>query len=464
MKKVLVVLMAFLLTFTVACTNETKKEIDFEPNYLLTFMLNETEVLSQQEVKIGSTINFPSEPTKEGYRFIGWFNGNEKFESTVVSIDALTLFAHFESTLKSYPVSFYDGEKLVYSGSYEEKTYISLDSKLEHKEGYEFEGWFLEPTFEILIKLDEIYVTESYTFYGKWIPIVHTVNFYYDNALFDTYSINNGQTLPTVDTTIEGYTFKGWFLDPLFITPFNASNPVTKSFDVFGKWEKNAVIDPVNPGNYTGYYASLNGLTGNNLKSALTSLVKSKTKATGSTNQVKEADKWQGQTYNIYTGLGSYGNREHVWPNSKLGSAPDYDLHNLRAAVVSVNSTRSNYPFGTGSGSWKLTSGKFYPGDEHVGDVARIVLYISLRYNLDLNLVGNLDMFLRWHEQDPVNEFELTRNGRIQQVQDSRNPFIDHPELVTVVYGKAKVSSSTVSVPTYFLNPQGSSFNSIFIQ
>ena len=61
-------------------------------------------------------------------------------------------------------------------------------------------------------------------------------------------------------------------------------------------------------------------------------MIKTKGVAQGSTSQVKAADTYQGENYNIYTGFGSYGNREHVWPNSKLGSAPSYDLHNLRAA------------------------------------------------------------------------------------------------------------------------------------
>ena len=96
---------------------------------------------------------------------------------------------------------------------------------------------------------------------------------------------------------------------------------------------------------FEGYYAVLSGLSGSALTHALTSLIKTTGQATGSTNQVKTVDTFEGKNYNIYTGFGTYGNREHVWPNSKLGSAPDYDLHNLRAAVVSVNSARSNFPF-----------------------------------------------------------------------------------------------------------------------
>lgn len=188
--------------------------------------------------------------------------------------------------------------------------------------------------------------------------------------------------------------------------------------------------------NYTGYYASLSNKSGQALEQALRDLIRNTGRATGSTSQVQTVDKYNGQNYNIYTGFGPYGNREHVWPNSKLGSAPDYDLHNLRAAVSSVNSTRSNYPFTNQvtQTSWQKIGSTFYPGMEHVGDVARIVLYISVRYGLNLNLVGNLQMFLTWHEEDPVSDFELSRNGKIYEIQSNRNPFIDHPELVDVIF------------------------------
>ncbi|HHW79973.1 MAG TPA: hypothetical protein GX742_04110 [Acholeplasmataceae bacterium] len=193
------------------------------------------------------------------------------------------------------------------------------------------------------------------------------------------------------------------------------------------------------------YYVKLEGLRGTSFNNELKRIIQTTGRATGETEEVKQVDKINGQNYNIYTGFGSYGNREHVWPNSKLGSAPDYDLHNLRAAVVSVNSSRSNFPFiekpSGNSGSWERVGSGFYPGDEHVGDVARIVLYISIRYNLNLNLVGNLEMFLRWHELDPVSEFEIVRNNNIYEIQSNRNPFIDYPEFVSTYYNGTNQSN-----------------------
>ena len=187
---------------------------------------------------------------------------------------------------------------------------------------------------------------------------------------------------------------------------------------------------------YDGYYSSLNNLSGSQFNNELKNLIKNTGyQNKGGTENVKETDKYNGSYYLIYTGKGSYGNREHVWPDSKIGEG-DNDLHNLRACNEKVNGSRGNDPFTTGSGSYKDLSNAWFPGDEHVGDVARIILYMYLRYEKSISLVGNINMFLLWNEQDPVNDFERVRNDRIHDIQKNRNPFIDHPEFVKMYFGE----------------------------
>lgn len=221
------------------------------------------------------------------------------------------------------------------------------------------------------------------------------------------------------------------------------------------------VRNEIETGVYEGYYASLNGLTGSSFNNALKALIVNTGRATGSTSEVQSVDRVGNSYYLIYDGMGSYGNREHVWPDSKLGSVK-YDLHNLRAANTGTNSSRSNFPFVedgktfTGSQPYMLINkNSWYPGDEHIGDVARIVLYISIRYNLNIDVVGNLQTFLQWHELDPVNEFEQIRNDRIYGIQNNRNPFIDHPELVNIYFGsgaqKLPVSIALVTTSVHML-------------
>jgi hypothetical protein len=140
------------------------------------------------------------------------------------------------------------------------------------------------------------------------------------------------------------------------------------------------------------------------------------------------------------------------------------DVHNLKPADGGLNSLRSNHEYddlgSTGSGvNYNGTAtgnringsaGLFEPRDKVKGDLARIILYMDLRYEgagsepdlvvrEALNSGGTthavLSTLLDWHFADPVDSFELNRNDVIHNMQGNRNPFIDHPELVHYIYG-----------------------------
>ncbi len=130
-------------------------------------------------------------------------------------------------------------------------------------------------------------------------------------------------------------------------------------------------------------------------------------------------------------------NTEHVYPQSRLEAADAVtDLHHLRSCDANVNSNRSNFPFVDGSGTFDLINGNtWYPGDEWKGDVARMMMYLNVRYGETFEKVGTLELFLQWNVEDPVSDFELQRNAIIQGAQGNRNPFIDNPYLATLIWG-----------------------------
>lgn len=129
-------------------------------------------------------------------------------------------------------------------------------------------------------------------------------------------------------------------------------------------------------------------------------------------------------------------NTEHVYPQSRL-SADDAvsDLHHLRSTDATVNSNRLNYPFVDGNGTYQLIGETWFPGDEWKGDVARMILYLNIRYGETFDKVGSLELFLKWNIEDPVSAFEEQRNNVIYAAQGNRNPFIDNPYLATLTWG-----------------------------
>lgn len=167
-------------------------------------------------------------------------------------------------------------------------------------------------------------------------------------------------------------------------------------------------------------------------------------------------------------------NKEHIWAKSNgfpsEGQAAHCDLHHLRASDKTNNSMRNNFCFddltsssgasyvqdanGDNSGM-RITNVSYMPQACDRGDVARALFYMATKYadkkygtsvNLQLKNEkssnnsggwwGNLDVLLRWHQEDPVDTFETRRNNLIyERYQHNRNPFIDHPEYAARIWG-----------------------------
>ncbi|KAA0955974.1 endonuclease/exonuclease/phosphatase [Sporosarcina sp. ANT_H38] len=225
------------------------------------------------------------------------------------------------------------------------------------------------------------------------------------------------------------------------------------------------------------YYKDAIGKNGQALKNALHEIIDGHTELTYDQvwEALRETDEDPKNVNNVilfYSGDsrsktrngGNVGdwNREHTWAQShgKFGTSkgPGTDIHHLRPTDIQVNSLRSNLDFDNGGSAVKgcngcfKTANSFEPPDNVKGDVARILFYMATRYekgdkvDLELNdklnngsvpYHGKLSTLLKWHAQDPVDAFEQNRNNVIQKWQGNRNPFIDHPEWVELIWKQA---------------------------
>jgi hypothetical protein len=143
----------------------------------------------------------------------------------------------------------------------------------------------------------------------------------------------------------------------------------------------------------------------------------------------------------------------NFWSSTSAASVVDgvSDAHHIRVENGQENSSRNNKNFGT------VTSPTVYAGPSNTqgswrGDVARSLFYMAVRFN-GLNVVngdpseylpstttssgniGDLATLLNWNTTDPKDDFEMNRNNYIYTWQMNRNPFIDYPLLVNYIFG-----------------------------
>ena len=232
----------------------------------------------------------------------------------------------------------------------------------------------------------------------------------------------------------------------------------------------------------TGYYNSINGKRGQDLKNAVHQLLKNHTVVTYSSlwYHFPSTDcrfENHNQVWDMYSNITRYFrgssavsgmNREHSFPKSWWGGTQVdayTDLNHLYPSDGDANMAKSNYPLGevstasfnngctkvgtpmAGQGGGCATV--FEPDDEYKGDFARTYFYMATCYQdyiwkytymvsntswLTLNQ-WSINLLLKWARQDPVSDKEVARNDAVYKIQNNRNPFIDNPLLAEYIWG-----------------------------
>lgn len=202
-------------------------------------------------------------------------------------------------------------------------------------------------------------------------------------------------------------------------------------------------------------------------------------------------------------------NKEHIFPQGFFEKKYPMrsDIHHVVPTDGRVNGFRSNYPFGEvgtnlvsqsnisnptkngsklGNSIFPGYSGTvFEPIDEFKGDIARMLFYFATRYedevtssswdphtatNNPLNGTNNqvyedwyIQVLHKWHTEDPVSQREIVRNNEAYKFQGNRNPFIDHPEYVTQIWGSVLSIENISLLENISVYPNPSSINRITI-
>ncbi|GLC88056.1 InlB B-repeat-containing protein [Lysinibacillus piscis] len=192
-----------------------------------------------QMIHYNNKVTKPSDPTKIGFTFDGWYKDTDIWNFVVDTVmENTTLQAKW--AVAQHIVSFeVDGDSPVPPSQTIDYNNKVTEPPIPTKVGYTFEGWYTEDTFTTKWDFDTDVVTEDTTLYAKWEVAQHTVT-------FNTYggSIVQAQTV-TYDTAViaplsptrSGYTFEGWYKEPTFITRWKfATDTVKENRTLYAKW------------------------------------------------------------------------------------------------------------------------------------------------------------------------------------------------------------------------------------
>jgi len=137
--------------------------------------------------------------------------------------------------------------------------------------------------------------------------------------------------------------------------------------------------------------------------------------------------------------------RRHCRYQSDTFNYIESDLHNLYPSRRDLNMLRASNRFGVIKGEIRaLGSFDFEvdkkrrivePAPASQGEIARAMFHMSQAYNLKL-FSKQAKLLAYWNNADQPSKEEKRRNDLIEEIQGTRNYFIDHPEEITEIINR----------------------------
>ena len=165
------------------------------PIYTVTFDSDGGSAVSAQTIENGKTATKPNDPTKEGHTFVGWYNGDTKFDFNTQITSPITLYAHW--TINSYTLIWNVNGGNALTGEYTSGT-VAYGTNITKpsdptREGYTFAGWSPEVAATM--------PAANTTYTAQWTK-VYTVTFYSNGSEYKTLTdLESGDavTFPATD-------------------------------------------------------------------------------------------------------------------------------------------------------------------------------------------------------------------------------------------------------------------------
>jgi len=209
------------------------------------------KITKSKSVTTGKTYGTLPATTKKGNTFSGWFtakSGGTKITSasTFTSAKNLTLYAHWSP--KQFTVKFNPRSGTVTPGS-KSVTYKAKygDLPTPTRAGNSFQGWWTKASGGTRISaMSTVNITKSQTLYARWKARSYKLTFDANGGstpkvsgkVTTSKTVTMGKTVGTLPTTTwSGYTFAGWWTDPIGGTKITSKAKVTpQDMKLYAHW------------------------------------------------------------------------------------------------------------------------------------------------------------------------------------------------------------------------------------
>lgn len=213
--------------------------------YELQYITNsEDTILSNEVYEYTSEITLPTEVSKTGYTFDGWYADEELTEKfSLETMPARNVKAYAKWIVNTYTLTFdSNGGTAVESITADFGTTIvrPLDPYLE---GYSFIGWYTDVELTKRFAFSKM-PAENMNLYGKWFRNSYDVMFLMDGGRFELtaqviFNRYYGEYYeePENPPVKEGHKFVGWYTSPTSDLEHDFSEPIKATTRIYARWE-----------------------------------------------------------------------------------------------------------------------------------------------------------------------------------------------------------------------------------
>lgn len=207
---------------------------------VITFNTSGGSEIAPMSVGYGALPNAPTNPTKTGCGFTGWFTDSNlstayTFGSAPVTTD-ITLYAKWSDS--SYTVTFNTG-----GGSAVEAQTLGYNALVTEpssctKTDSTLEGWYKESEFKNKWSFSSDKITANTTLYAKWVSAQIKLTFdTKGGSTIESVSVarDNAASKPT-DPTKENCTFGGWYKESDCTNTYDFSTKLSADTTIYAKW------------------------------------------------------------------------------------------------------------------------------------------------------------------------------------------------------------------------------------